>query len=61
MSCECVKRVSVVTASAVVCLLPVQDICSELLLLLHIKYTPHLQKKIKLMSFSPIMDVCKFI
>ena len=27
------------------CLLPVQDICSELSLVLHIKYTPHLQKK----------------
>ena len=34
-------------ATTVMCLLPVQDICSELLLVLHIKYTPHLQKKNK--------------
>ena len=48
-------------ATTVMCLLPVQDICSELLLVLHIKYTPHLQKKkIQTMGFSPTVDLCKF-
>ena len=32
-------------ATTVIYLLPVQDICSEPSLVLHIKYTPHLQKK----------------